>query len=1043
MVILFLLACLTFAPLRASSQSATSPATAADDATRGATGSSAGDATLVSFDFVDANLQDVLRALAAQQGVTILGDKDVGGKVTLHASGLPFNEALRLLLDANGLAYTQPSPRVFQIHKAPAPPPYELSVANDRVSCTARNADLLPLLYDFGRKAGFNVIPDAGVQGQVNALFRNLPVLEALDALLTPLGFSYVPLGQDPPTYRIVRSADYKVSVSVEPGGLLDLSAQNAPFSAIADELVQKAGVNLILDPALQGTVSLNVQRVSMQTLLEALFATRGYEVSTSPVPLAQTPPPGPGAAKQNPIYWVRRGDTRPQPGIETLVYENGLLTLTVRDVSVFTLLQQLAAKTGINVIADRDSSTATVTGTLTRVPLDDALRLFFEANGFQVISRAGVYQIRRSPLSNALSITANKDGTFDLDLTNVELTPVLRELANRADVDLVISGYVRGQVGNLRLSGVTLEQAFDYLLGGAGFSWRKEGKVYLVGGGVGSPPDGSLFASNKLFTLKYLTPEALLAILPAYIPPQGLRLVKDQNAVLASGSDSYLRDVQDFIAAADVPNTRLVTQVFNLQYLDPNEAGTILARQFPGLAIQVLKARNALVVRATPEVCGQIRDCISALDQPGGARREIFSLQHLKAEDAVKLLPEPFSKENLVVLPAQNAFVATGSPDYLASLRSYLGQIDVPTPQILFDVLVVEYLDSGATKAGLQIASNAGRASISFKPLTSEPFVATLNANPAAPSLDVTLNALVQQGRAKVLANPKISVLSGHSATFAVLTKSRYWEPRVLENTNNGSGGTGGGVGGGTGSGGSGGSGGSVGSGSPGGSGGSGRTGGSAGGIGDVAAFRTIETGVRLSIQPWVSASGEITMEIQPEISDSAGSSSSGLPQTNERTANTTIRVLDGETVIIGGLIQNTRHRDRNRVPILSDLPVIGLLLQNLNEVETQSEFVIYITPHLVKSAGEANQFFRPAWSAPESSLNQAPSQNGLGSAASTAGPGGPEGPNVTPADGARAGANAGTGTGPKTGKDAGPKAAAEIDTKPGSPKSQGLPGS
>ncbi|MBE3574743.1 MAG: hypothetical protein IMW99_04730 [Firmicutes bacterium] len=81
---------------------------------------------------------------------------------------------------------------------------------------------------------------------------------------------------------------------------------------------------------------------------------------------------------------------------------------------------------------------------------------------------------------------------------------------------------------------------------------------------------------------------------------------------------------------------------------------------------------------------------------------------------------------------------------------------------------------------------------------------------------------------------------------------------------------------------------------------------------------------------------------------------------------------------MIIGGLIQDTRHRDRIRIPILSDLPVIGLLLQNLNEVEAQSEFVIYITLHLVTSAGEANQLFRPARSESEGSLDRAPSQNG-----------------------------------------------------------------
>ncbi len=103
------------------------------------------------------------------------------------------------------------------------------------------------------------------------------------------------------------------------------------------------------------------------------------------------------------------------------------------------------------------------------------------------------------------------------------------------------------------------------------------------------------------------------------------------------------------------------------------------------------------------------------------------------------------------------------------------------------------------------------------------------------------------------------------------------------------------------------------------------------------------VDTGIQLKLKPWVS--GNITVGVEPSIS--------GLPSTNEHSVVTTVRVKDGQTIVIGGLIQNLKHESVNKLPLLGELPILGHLFRSTDIVESETEFVIYITPHLILKTG------------------------------------------------------------------------------------------
>jgi len=114
------------------------------------------------------------------------------------------------------------------------------------------------------------------------------------------------------------------------------------------------------------------------------------------------------------------------------------------------------------------------------------------------------------------------------------------------------------------------------------------------------------------------------------------------------------------------------------------------------------------------------------------------------------------------------------------------------------------------------------------------------------------------------------------------------------------------------------------------------------------------IDAGVRLIMTPWTGGEGEIIVDVRPEISVlSAPDATTGLPDRSTRRANTTVRVRDGETVILGGLVQQESHRTRTKIPLLGDLPIIGPLFQSVDDREATTELAIFVTPRILSQTG------------------------------------------------------------------------------------------
>jgi len=283
---------------------------------------------------------------------------------------------------------------------------------------------------------------------------------------------------------------------------------------------------------------------------------------------------------------------------------------------------------------------------------------------------------------------------------------------------------------------------------------------------------------------------------------------------------------------------------------------------------------------------------------------------KYVDANNARNLLPV-FLQDYVKVNSEQNAVVLSAPTQVLEKFRNDIGQFDIPASQIVVDLLLVELTNTSLDQFGLSLTYHNGREGPSIDPATgtiSYAAGATVDSSGAITTLTnqffARLSALQQTGQARVRANPRIATVSGRQASIFV-GQQRY----VATPIDTGTGGS----------------------------------------------RNYIDAGVNLAITPYTGGQGQILVDVNAEVSTlSAPDPATHLPEKSTRTAQTTVRVKDGQTIVIGGLVQQETRDVRTKVPVLGDIPLIGpLLFQTKNVQTTQTELVLFITPRILSNTG------------------------------------------------------------------------------------------
>ncbi len=336
------------------------------------------------------------------------------------------------------------------------------------------------------------------------------------------------------------------------------------------------------------------------------------------------------------------------------------------------------------------------------------------------------------------------------------------------------------------------------------------------------------------------------------------------------------------------------------------------------------------LVVRAAGLAYERIGNSILVADlktlkEETGLSSYVVELKYADARDvqaAIKNL-----SADITIDAGGNRLIVVTSPRVIAEIREVVRVLDVPAKQVMLEARIVEVSTDDVKRLGIDWDQLTRQGFIFVEgnydssvgtgdqitntqvfpntPGTNDIFKLK-NFSRTAQVFRVALDLLIRDGNARVLANPKIATLNGREASILIGTRIPYTTTGTVF---------------------------------------------AGGAAAPTQRIEREEVGIKLRITPLINADGYITTQISPEVSSVIGfrGVNNDLPVIATRQANTTVRLKDGNSVIIGGLLSEERTSTVSRIPILGSIPGIGYLFQHHVTGVTKKDLVIEVTPRIL----------------------------------------------------------------------------------------------
>ena len=311
------------------------------------------------------------------------------------------------------------------------------------------------------------------------------------------------------------------------------------------------------------------------------------------------------------------------------------------------------------------------------------------------------------------------------------------------------------------------------------------------------------------------------------------------------------------------------------------------------------------------------------------GITPHIIELKYADAMEVKELLSD-LSKQIQVDVSGNKLLINT-SPRKIAEIKEVVKEIDVPAIQVLLETRLIEVAMDVDEKLGIDwsklgkytsiLGENAEALSEGAGSVVPDP--GTLGALPVtAPfnrlnednlipgkfsrqmtAFNVTLDFLLKDNKADIMAESKLVTINGREATIKMVDIVPY----IL----------------------------------------------SSGGVGGQVQVQREEVGIKLSVLPSVNTDGDITVKVEPEVASIFEfiGPDKNIPRVKSRSSSTTIRVRDGESIIIGGLISKDRKNTVYKFPLLYKIPWLGKkFFTSTDLVDRKTDLIIQITPSVLK---------------------------------------------------------------------------------------------
>ncbi len=507
------------------------------------------------------------------------------------------------------------------------------------------------------------------------------------------------------------------------------------------------------------------------------------------------------------------------------------------------------------------------------------------------------------------------------LELKGMEMSDVLKLLAAKSGLNIIAGKNISGRV-TIYLQNVNVYDALTIILKANDLAYIEDrGVIQIVTAPEYEQITGQKFGAHTesavipLWSLKAADAVTLLSPLKSNTG----KVVADEqsNSLIIEESPERLKQLSDYIKSIDIPT---VPKVYKIQNIDVETIAAKL-QEIASPKIGSVKfdvASNKLFVKDTSKKLQDMEALIAQIDIP--RETKVFRISYAKAEVLAKTVTPLLTKDIGTVQfdERSNVLVVSDIRPKINAIAAMVEALDRYDRQVLIEAKIVQITLSDAYQMGidwdrvfhrtdeLKIRNNFSLPGVvaGTSPLSTTT-IGSLTEN----EYSVVLTMIATLGKSRLLSNPRIAVINNQEAKILVGSTTPY----ITSSTT-----------------------------TP-----------ATGAPTTAETVNFIDTGVKLHVTPTIHDDSYITMKIKPEVSNIpksiTTSSNNQIPVVDTSEVETTIRVKDGVTIVIGGLIKDEVRSTRNKVPLLGDIPFVGGAFRNDIRSVDKTEIVIFLTPHII----------------------------------------------------------------------------------------------
>lgn len=576
--------------------------------------------------------------------------------------------------------------------------------------------------------------------------------------------------------------------------------------------------------------------------------------------------------------------------------------------------------------------------------------------------------------------------GNISMDFKNVEIHVLIKFISELTGKNFIVDRNVGGRVTIYSPTKITVEEAykvFESVLTVNGFTVVPSGSAHKI---VPTPNARNLETITRtsqtidktlvdemvtqIVALKHSSAAELTKILPKVTGPYAIiNAYAPTNTLILTGPYSVIRQAMRIVQQVDKNVYVPQLKTFKMEFGNAKSVADSLAKLMETRAkeqekigkqtfaqIQSDERTNTVIAMADHDSMAAIQNLISTLDVPtprGKGDIHIIRLQNADAEDTARVLNSLMERQGktkeekvlssdvkIVADKPTNTLVVTARPDDFATIERTARQLDIERKQVFIEALIMEASSSASFSFGVNWAggknsddvflygsSNLGGGSVGFPSTNtggtlSFPSGGSLGAiiedavtiGGTAYSIQAVLSAVEGDNNYSILATPQLLTLDNEEARVDVVDNVPFTKDASTSNVNQDY---------------------------------------------NSVSIDYKDVGIKLKITPHISANDTLRLEVNQEVSRVTSTTVSGTniiaPTTRKREVETTIRMLDGQTAIIAGLLSEDDSNTNSKVPGAGDIPLLGWLFKNKEETNSKTNLLIFITPRVINTFDES----------------------------------------------------------------------------------------